>query len=454
MNKWTIHVRDFGKINKADITVSPLTFFVGDNNSGKSYIMTLLYGLLRLEVAFGNYRINYQSKNYKECMDCILRQIEKLDERKETLLFSVEGKELMLFQDLLNEILKDNKEKFLNNLFNYNVPIRELWLEFPKDAVYWYELSFTFIREKEFPGMLIRALDGQNNKLLGYGVPAQKKDERRFDFLLCYMLQKMLQMGFVKQEFQDILYLPTARTGYLLTYKTLMGEAVKEKFNFGEGEKNLLTRPNSDFLVVLSQMSGSKVTDQYDDVIQYMQKHMFKGKVMIDEQFPAGQIVYQPEGLNEIMPMYVASGVVTEMAPLLLALKYEKVGALLIEEPEISLHPALQKEIARVLVRLKNSGMSIFVTTHSDIIIQYINNMLKLQNSEDKESLCEKYQFDDLDRLTREEVEVYQFCIGNNGKTDVEKLSCGDYGFEAGTFYTALEELVHLGEEIEGLGEE
>lgn len=46
MNRWTVHVEDFGKIEKADVEIAPLTMFVGDNNSGKSYMMTLIYGLL------------------------------------------------------------------------------------------------------------------------------------------------------------------------------------------------------------------------------------------------------------------------------------------------------------------------------------------------------------------------------------------------------------------------
>ena len=45
-NRWTLHVEDFGRIEQADVTVSPLTLFVGDNNSGKSYLMSLIYALL------------------------------------------------------------------------------------------------------------------------------------------------------------------------------------------------------------------------------------------------------------------------------------------------------------------------------------------------------------------------------------------------------------------------
>ncbi len=41
-----VHVRDFGKIEYADIDLSQLDIFIGDNNSGKTYLMQLICGLL------------------------------------------------------------------------------------------------------------------------------------------------------------------------------------------------------------------------------------------------------------------------------------------------------------------------------------------------------------------------------------------------------------------------
>ena len=38
-------VENYGKIEKAELEVAPLTLFVGDNNSGKSYLLSLLWAL-------------------------------------------------------------------------------------------------------------------------------------------------------------------------------------------------------------------------------------------------------------------------------------------------------------------------------------------------------------------------------------------------------------------------
>ena len=46
--KWTLHVEKLAKIECADVTIAPLMCFVGDNNSGKSYLMSILWGILTL----------------------------------------------------------------------------------------------------------------------------------------------------------------------------------------------------------------------------------------------------------------------------------------------------------------------------------------------------------------------------------------------------------------------
>lgn len=38
-------VRDFGKIEYAEVDMDSFSVFVGNNNSGKTYMMQLIYGL-------------------------------------------------------------------------------------------------------------------------------------------------------------------------------------------------------------------------------------------------------------------------------------------------------------------------------------------------------------------------------------------------------------------------
>ena len=75
MNRWTVHVKNFGKIEEASVEIAPLTLFVGDNNSGKSYMMTLIYGLLNVEFFYGEYQFDETSDAYQMCYEIIEKMI-------------------------------------------------------------------------------------------------------------------------------------------------------------------------------------------------------------------------------------------------------------------------------------------------------------------------------------------------------------------------------------------
>src|SRR5262245_38841911 len=47
--RWRLEVEGFGKIDRADVDVRPLTLFVGPNTSGKSYLASLLWGIVALQ---------------------------------------------------------------------------------------------------------------------------------------------------------------------------------------------------------------------------------------------------------------------------------------------------------------------------------------------------------------------------------------------------------------------
>jgi hypothetical protein len=47
--RWKLLVEGLGKIERAEVDVHPLMLFVGDNNSGKSYLASVLWGLLAMQ---------------------------------------------------------------------------------------------------------------------------------------------------------------------------------------------------------------------------------------------------------------------------------------------------------------------------------------------------------------------------------------------------------------------
>lgn len=444
MDTWTLHVEHFGKIKCADIEAAQITLFVGDNNSGKSYLMTLIYGLLNTDFYTEQYTFNEQSENYLRCKEFIDEIYENAEPAVQQIKLSPEL--IKAFEGVLNELLSLNKDRFIRDLFNRQISIGNLSLKFKEENEYALEFDLSFSHEHQ---ELISIIGISNNDTtnIRLGCSAIKNSTHGYNFMTSYIINYMIKGYFNEIWDGHSTYFPTARTGYILTYKSLIGSAIKDKFNLRTTQKNLLTKPNSDFLAKLSGITESELTggerqmiNRTQPAIDIIENKIIGGKVSISNM-PAQDVLYHPYGTDVQLPMFVTSGVVTEMTPLLLFFKNEILETVFIEEPEISLHPELQCEMARVLIRLANSKIPVFVTTHSDIILQHINNMIKLDRVKNRETIAKKLGYEAYDWINRKKVNVYQFDTNNSQETTVTQLPCGEFGFEAMTFYNTLEKL-------------
>ena len=52
----------------------------------------------------------------------------------------------------------------------------------------------------------------------------------------------------------------------------------------------------------------------------------------------------------------------------------------MVDEPELNLHPANQRRIARLFACLVNLGVKVFITTHSDYIVKELNTLIMLNH--------------------------------------------------------------------------
>ena len=104
---------------------------------------------------------------------------------------------------------------------------------------------------------------------------------------------------------------------------------------------------------------------------------------------------YRPDGWKSDLPLMNTSSMVSELAPVVLYLRHvvRRGDALVIEEPESHLHPAMQVAFTRLLAAAVRSGIRIIVTTHSEWVLEALANLVRL--SEVPES--ERHDFDDAD---------------------------------------------------------
>lgn len=249
------------------------------------------------------------------------------------------------------------------------------------------------------------------------------------------------------------IYLPAARTGFMLTKDIINKVGRNAVFNLtGTEQRDLspFTRPINQFLDVMNDLTlDGREDDAFGPIAEYLESGMAEGNVEISS-LPNKEVSYVPYGQKKGLPLRVVSAVVTELSPLILILKYKKsLDTLFYEEPEMCLHPQLQQKMGKVICQLVNAGLGMVVTTHSDIILQHINNMLSLSERKDAESICKQLGYTANDLLNREQIKVYQLKSKPGRKTTVEELECGNNGFAIPTFNDALDKIMDEGYTIQ-----
>jgi len=427
---WTLHVKDFAKIREAKIEAAPLTFFVGDNNSGKSYLLSLLWGLTG-GINFRNLALNGNGIRFDEVqklLDYWKTRDYGGDSTLPAHLLPIDAGEQHTLAKGFNTFLTAKKDKVVSEIFNADdIPVGSIHLDIP----FLDNLGIHF--QKQNPPGLDWSLDWSSDSCQRLN---SFQDESTLDFVGRYF-DLILDRS---------VFIPAPRSGFLLTFKTLAQSSIRSTFSREPKSGDSLTGPQVSYLERLTSLKRKAKTVEFRPSIQgildYVERDIIHGELIITDT-PLPEILYKPDGLAQALPLYLSSGVATEVAGFLSLLKFGQFGRICIyEEPEMCLHPELQWKMARVLVKMVNAGITVWVSTHSDVIIQHVNNMIKLSNRLDSEQLREGLKYDQDDVISSDKVRMYQFDVApSDHKTNVRPLECGKNGFRIPTFGKVFREM-------------
>jgi AAA ATPase domain len=118
---------------------------------------------------------------------------------------------------------------------------------------------------------------------------------------------------------------------------------------------------------------------------------------------------------------------------------------LIVDEPELNLHPENQRRIARLFARLVNIGIKVFITTHSDYIIKELNTLIMLNHDKPHlKKIAEEEGYKAEELLAAERIKVY---IAENS-TLVPANIDPEMGIEARSFDTTIEDMNRIQEAI------
>ena len=457
-----VHVRNFGKIESADIDLSNLTIFVGENNSGKSYLMQLIYGLVEfiLELPPANFLKNF---NYRPIKDGII-EVDKTD---------VEF--YNAFCNELNRLIDIHKKNIIEKTFHtHSLKIDRLSIELNDiEDNYCLEIKeadndnsdndfYSAIKDKKF--VLINKNGETIHKVRFIGFSLGQLNSQSMSLFLSYILfdQFKLLFNVTNPQETQILYLPASRSGLMLLYTNFFANSNEDINNKGiiydvndtqvvENEFGL-TEPVYNFLTFLLKHNTSEMlSDDNKDIISFIDKNIINGSM----EKTGNTMRYKPASSKNSLPIYLSSSLVSELTPIYQILSgIQRYSFILYDEIETCQHPTKQLQLARLLIRMVNAGYRMIVSTHSDTMASAINNLVSLSFKENKDDLISKLEYEEADILKSTNVKAYQFVIGKNGKTKVievpNKFSIG-FGFDFDIFNKTNDQLYNDALKIAGV---
>ena len=204
----------------------------------------------------------------------------------------------------------------------------------------------------------------------------------------------------------------------------------------------------SDCLKVANDLDNIKKNrGDYFDFAVNLENSLLHGKVEVSSTGDVEFIV----GENVHLPIQVSSSIVKTLSSLILYLKYivKKGDTIIIDEPEMNLHPDNQILLARIFAQMVNMGIKLVISTHSDYIIRELNNLIMLSGIPDNDvQSFSKMGYDKSMMLKKEDVAAYMFNFDKENLVTVENLDVAETGFDVPTIDAAINSINEASEEL------
>lgn len=405
----SFNVKNLGKIKDADITTAPLTIFVGQNNTGKSYAANILWALSNLD----SFDEAILPDWYREFMQVCSKKKNgalKIDREK--------AEEVI---DVVNKFFAADAGSFLSRVFSYDGFDNTIFQFRLSDDFEEHTATITFSETQQALDK-VKLVQGSIQNAQGSAILRLRFPQRSPTVFrtMCLRLFKEI-IGFCLhgnswQYYRNPLYIPAARTGLFLAMRALVSNLFEE---IDEEVAPKFPLPLGEFLQRLAWPATERKTP-HADIARWLETNILKGTIKASDD-PVPSYSYYAEGDDRAVPMHAASSMITELAPLSILLKGRMLNShIILEEPEAHLHLSAQRYMARAIARLVNAGMRVTLTTHSDTFVQQLNNLMTLYTRQDEASLIAESGYDTTDLINPLCVKAYEFQPVNGGTAVVE----------------------------------
>lgn len=399
--------RNLGTVRTGEIELAKgLTILCGENNRGKTYISYSIYGLLHnlfdLSPDFmkthlrdlreeGICRFDLQ-RFLEEDFDKVIQEIEDACSKRLPVIFST-GKDFFAEADI--------KLTFDKDLISQNVKRKEA----DKD----------FILGKHKILNIEKQSDSYFADITLFAKQSSLLSDRWLDESVCKEILKII----FHDLFTDVFLIPSERAGINLFFRELnvnrnilIDRIAEDPPNISELARVIsrYPQPVSEYIYFLNDLNFLiREQSEYEDIARAVKEKIIRGTYKVEDK----EISFVPfENRGEKLDLHIASSVAKTFFGLVFYLEHvaKKGDYLIIDEPELNLHPDNQRNIARILARIANRGIRVIISTHSDYILREMNNLIMLNSDfRSRDELKRKYGYADEELLDISDVSAYVF---------------------------------------------
>lgn len=459
----TMNIHDFGPVSNASISLKPLTMFVGPNNSGKSYVASLVHSIVSSYAPHVR-RPRFPPSRYRIGLRTILENMTDTSDTIRGLLKS--GKDTNVPSEILDAIaqkymaeqadnvLKPEIERNFGSSINDLVRIgkRSFSVEFAINGglgVCIYNKKDTLAERPElglnidikFSSARNRGILYKPNSALIYEVDSTRPTKVQ-ELELMYDVVDAVEDRIGSELPPNSYYLPAARSGILQGHRALTAGLIRNSAYAGLNEMRIpaMSGVASDFISTIITMSHAE--GPFAKIARSLEETILNGEIDLATDSRTGSPEMRYNYKNSAIPLHRTSSTVSELAPIILYLRHvaEMGDLVILEEPEAHLHPAMQIILARHIVKMVRQGLNVLITTHS-VFVQNLLSQFLMSGKENK-AIRDKLGFDKDDYLLEDEVSPYTFAATRGGAYTAKptKFSAKD-GISSEEFAEAIDNM-------------
>jgi predicted ATPase len=469
---------NLGTIKKTTLDLRPLTVIIGPNNSNKTYIAYSIYGLWKIMEEFSPFNsemspfVKFFAKNGETEFSISLNNEEFINTLIEFLDNYIDRR-LSIFMRQINEYFQDTSLKIFSDTDFVLDMTKEDLLETIKNLkITEFEGSIS----SSMHSRVFNTLQIKNDKIF-FRSQGDESITENLTFSYSLLLGNFIG-EIIRSLFKHPFLLPAERNAFIISYKILARNRLDilrsiQRYKFRERYEKELERlkeqgitnypqPIEDFLDFLidielikkvdfdspESINFQQIANKIEEDIQSKNKTTFKSTRLGGKEIK----INVKRGLN--IDLYNASSSIKQLAPLLLYLRYraQENDLLIIDEPEMNLHPESQAKLLEVLGMLVNAGVNVLLTTHSPYFMSHLNNLVSGKTGDEKalkEQAKSLYLKDERAFLSMDDVSAYEM---KNNK--LVSLKDKDYGIRWDTLSDVSADIQQKFFEIYEKGEE